>query len=919
MANNCSNSNTNSCSPCTGCEDIVSSDCVSVLSSISCINMSSGDNLTDVLNALGSAVCNFYSLIDAGNGLTVEESDGSPSYTAINTLMFNQDSGFIVTQPGANQAEVRLIPTFLFPDSTLVLVDAVTTGNITLSGAQTIDTIVGVAGTTRVLVWKQTLKTENGVYLMQAGAWTRTTDSDTSAELNNQVVFANYTKTGTTYGGNYFNQIAISPTIGADNIIYQKGNLGGNKLKWSYDGDDLEGVEKYIGTISNDDFPIRTNDIEKARVFKTGEIGINISTSPLARLHVKGSGTTNSTINFQIQNNDNTRNLTHYDNGVIGRNGVVYSIQAGFTSTSWGLGAGAAAAGLNTGGVFIGYYAGAASTNSNVIVISGDSNNVISANYGNGTVAVGNGAVISATGTYNTAYGTSAGSRTIGGASNLYLGSYADRNDSSSTLSNISGDYNIIIGSNNIGASAGTSYTGGNALDCVWAVHGIGTASNQIVFGGGIADTYYTDLYLGAGVTNITVRDITIHATSGSGTDIAGANLKFAVGQGTGTGIAGDHIFYKATAGSTGSTLNALSETFKIKGTDGRLFRDGALYSVETGSFARENTSWGLNSLVSATGTENAAFGFQALLSVIGGGRLTAMGNNAAVSNISGFQGCYFGFKAGALHTSDGASLYGEFSGGRLTTSTYTTAIGHRTLVDNTVSVGITGGSYVTALGASAGQRGTNASISNSTYLGSQTISEVSNEAVIGGKGNTNFYFGVGKFGTSGSTSLYNIIMQPTSPATGSNFYTNQTDTNGINWTFGVSQPTGTGTAGNIIWQYAPTVEGSGSVQNALVTGMTFKGSNGTLGIGLTPTKGYLEIKAGTTTLAPLVLTSGTNNTTAQPGAIEYNGTNLFFTRTGTTREGVLTQSAVTTEVVVSDTTVTVNIGGVTYKLLARA
>jgi hypothetical protein len=52
---------------------------------------------------------------------------------------------------------------------------------------------------------------------------------------------------------------------------------------------------------------------------------------------------------------------------------------------------------------------------------------------------------------------------------------------------------------------------------------------------------------------------------------------------------------------------------------------------------------------------------------------------------------------------------------------------------------------------------------------------------------------------------------------------------------------------------------------------------------------------------------------------MEYNGTNLFFTRTGTTREGVLTQSAVTTEVQVSDTTVTVNIGGVTYKLLAKA
>jgi hypothetical protein len=76
---------------------------------------------------------------------------------------------------------------------------------------------------------------------------------------------------------------------------------------------------------------------------------------------------------------------------------------------------------------------------------------------------------------------------------------------------------------------------------------------------------------------------------------------------------------------------------------------------------------------------------------------------------------------------------------------------------------------------------------------------------------------------------------------------------------------------------------------------------------------------AGTTTVAPISFTSGTNKTTASAGDMEYNGTNLFFTRSGTTREGVLTQSAITTEVVVSDTTVTVNIGGVTYKLLARA
>lgn len=49
-----------------------------------------------------------------------------------------------------------------------------------------------------------------------------------------------------------------------------------------------------------------------------------------------------------------------------------------------------------------------------------------------------------------------------------------------------------------------------------------------------------------------------------------------------------------------------------------------------------------------------------------------------------------------------------------------------------------------------------------------------------------------------------------------------------------------------------------------------------------------LAAGAATAGAAPLKLTSGTNLTTAEAGALEYNGTNLFFTRTGTTRETVL-------------------------------
>lgn len=57
-----------------------------------------------------------------------------------------------------------------------------TTANITLSGAQTIDGVSVVAGD-RVLVKNQTTGANNGIYVAAAGAWARSSDADTSAEV----------------------------------------------------------------------------------------------------------------------------------------------------------------------------------------------------------------------------------------------------------------------------------------------------------------------------------------------------------------------------------------------------------------------------------------------------------------------------------------------------------------------------------------------------------------------------------------------------------------------------------------------------------------------------------------------------------------------------------------------------------------
>lgn len=593
-------------------------------------------------------------------------------------------------------------------------------------------------------------------------------------------------------------------------------------------------------------------------------LGVGINSALGARLHVVGSGTAITSVNFIAANSNNTRNFIHYDDGSIYRGSQLFSLNTAGTAISWGPFAGASSNGLNTGGIFIGYAAGCNATSSGVIIIGSDTNALGYATaFGTGVVAVGNGAVGLSTGSWNAAFGTGAGARVTSGGSNTYLGSYADVNDSSSTLSNITGNYNIVIGSLNQGASAGTSFVGGNAFSSNFVVHGIGTTSNQIVFGGGISDTYFTDFYIGKGVTNTSPTAITIHATSGSGSNVAGANLQFAVGQGTGTGLPGDYIVYGAPAGSTGSSLNALFEHFRIKGTTGEIRRANTLYSVQYYGLPI-NTSWGGNALLSLTsGQNNSGFGENALYSLASGSFNTATGSSAGYSNVSSHASSYYGSTSGYYSTGAGVTFIGGSTG-----------------VGQAGITGITSGNYATALGYSAALKYTSGAISNSTYLGAFTVAEASSEVVIGGLTNNNFYFGVGKFGSAADRTA--IIMQPSSVPSGSDYYANETDGNGVNWTFAVSRPTGSGTAGDMIWQYAPSGS-TGTTLATLTTGMTFKGTTGQLQIGNTSstvTVSMLKLQNIGASISLFVSdASPESSITGSPGDFCYSSTGAAYVK----------------------------------------
>ena len=137
-------------------------------------NITSGNLLSNTL------VGNNVTIISTGN-LTLQPT-GNISVNSKNIVSLADP---VQAQDAATKSYVDSVAQGLDTKASVV---AATTANITLSGTQTIDSVVLIAGD-RVLVKNQTLSQNNGIYLCAAGAWTRTTDMDTWAEVPGAYVF----------------------------------------------------------------------------------------------------------------------------------------------------------------------------------------------------------------------------------------------------------------------------------------------------------------------------------------------------------------------------------------------------------------------------------------------------------------------------------------------------------------------------------------------------------------------------------------------------------------------------------------------------------------------------------------------------------------------------------------------------------
>lgn len=101
-------------------------------------------------------------------------------------------------------------------------VKAATVGNVTLSGAQTIDGVGLVAGD-RVLVKDQTTASNNGIYVVAGGAWARSTDTNTSAKIRAMAV---YVEGGSVNADTVYTLTTDNPTLGTTDLVFAQINGG---------------------------------------------------------------------------------------------------------------------------------------------------------------------------------------------------------------------------------------------------------------------------------------------------------------------------------------------------------------------------------------------------------------------------------------------------------------------------------------------------------------------------------------------------------------------------------------------------------------------------------------------------------------------------------------------------------------------
>jgi hypothetical protein len=172
-------------------------------------------------------------------------------------------------------------------------VRAATTANITLSGAQTIDGVSVIAGD-RVLVKAQTTGANNGIYVAAAGAWARSTDADTSAEVTTGMFV--FVEEGSLYAGTGWVLTTASPiTLGSTALVFAQ--FSGTGAYTAGNGLALTGTA--FSVVANDGIAVSGSGVAANIDTATG-LGFDGSSPKKIQIKLDGTSLTQSSSGLKV-------------------------------------------------------------------------------------------------------------------------------------------------------------------------------------------------------------------------------------------------------------------------------------------------------------------------------------------------------------------------------------------------------------------------------------------------------------------------------------------------------------------------------------------------------------------------------------------------------------------------------------------
>lgn len=146
---------------------------------------------------------------------------------------------------------------------------AATTANITLSGLQTIDGVSLLAGD-RVLIKDQTTATQNGIYTVAAGTWTRAEDFNADPDISNGAF--TWIKEGTTQADSQWVLLTDDPIVlGTTALTFTQASGAGNITAGN--GLSKTGNQLDVGTASSSRIVVNSDNIDLATVAPSDSTG----------------------------------------------------------------------------------------------------------------------------------------------------------------------------------------------------------------------------------------------------------------------------------------------------------------------------------------------------------------------------------------------------------------------------------------------------------------------------------------------------------------------------------------------------------------------------------------------------------------------------------------------------------------------